>query len=309
VCPEFFCEKRIHFSGFVNTMKYLVVKGCLGFGDRLESLKMSVAYALKYNLQIYVDWRDPLWSHGSTDFYTYFKLVNMPVLKSLDEIPEDATYHPPYWKGNLHEHLSFEFLQKHLDDKLDLGVLKEPYNADVIVQSCVGTRALYPDSKFFGDVFRVVDERILNKVRYHASQKPLAQSWGVHIRGTDRARNFLRRMNNIQSIVLGFTTMGGMNKNDIIAVSDDKEQLEIWKRYYPRSYVVSEQSLKYATFQGNHQISKEQLQVSKDEMNVDSLVDFFVLASCERIFSTMRDSRFFQEARRLHPYVHVILSK
>jgi len=290
-------------------MKYLVVKGCLGFGDRLESLKMAVAYALHYNLQIYVDWRDPMWSHGSTDFYTYFKLVNMPVLNSLEDIPADATYHPPYWKGNLHEHLTHEFLLKRTDDKLDLGVLKDPYDADVVVFSSIGHRTLYIDSSFFANVFRVVDSRILNKVAYHASQKQLSKSWGVHIRGTDRARRLSRRLTSIQSIVLGFTTMGGMNQNSIVAVSDDKEQLEIWKRYYPQSYIVSEHSVKYSTLEGNHHISKDNLQVTKDEMNVDSLVDFFVLTKCERIFSTVKDSRFFQEARRLHPHVDIILSR
>jgi hypothetical protein len=290
-------------------MKYLIVKGCLGFGDRLESLKMAVAYALHYNLQIYVDWRDPLWSHGSTDFYTYFKLVNMPVLNSLDDIPADATYHPPYWKGNLDEHITHDFMLKHKEDKLDLGVLKDPYDADVVVFSCIGHRTLYNNSKFFTDVFRVIDSRILNKVRYHESQKPLSKSWGVHIRGTDRARRLSRRLTSIQSIVLGFTTMGGMSQNNIVAVSDDKEQLEIWKRYYPQSYVVSEHSVKHNSLEGNHHISKENLQVTKDDMTVDLLVDFFVLAKCERIFSTVKDSRFFQEARRLHPYVDVILSR
>jgi len=49
-------------------MKYLIVKGWLGFGDRIESLKMAVAYAIKHNLQIYVDWRDSMWSHGTEDF-------------------------------------------------------------------------------------------------------------------------------------------------------------------------------------------------------------------------------------------------
>jgi hypothetical protein len=290
-------------------MKYLVVKGCLGFGDRLESLKMAVAYALQYNLQIYVDWRDPFWSHGSNDFYTYFKLVNMPVLNSLEDIPADATYHPPYWKGNLHEHLTGDFISAHKDDNLNLGVLKDPYNADVIVFSSITHRTLYANSSFFANVFRVVDNRILNKVAYHASQRQLSKSWGVHIRGTDRATRFGRRLTSIQSIVLGFTTMGGMNQNSIVAVSDDKEQLEIWRRYYPQSYIVSEHSVKYTTLEGNHNISKDNLQVTKDEMNVDSLVDFFVLAKCERIFSTVKDSRFFQEARRLHPHVDTILSK
>jgi hypothetical protein len=290
-------------------MKYLIVKGALGFGDRLESLKMAVAYALHYNLQIYVDWRDPLWSHGSIDFYTYFKLINMPVLNSLEDIPGDATYYPPYWKGNLEKHVTHDFMLEHKDDKLDLGVLKDPYNADVVVFSSIGVRTLYIDSGFFANVFRVVDTRILNKINYHASHKQLSKSWGVHIRGTDRARRLSRRLTTIQSIVLGFTTMGGMNQTNIVAVSDDKEQLEIWKRYYPQSYIVSEHSVRYASLEGNHNISRDNLQFTKDEMNVDSLVDFFVLAKCERIFSTVKDSRFFQEARRLHPYVDIILSK
>lgn len=290
-------------------MKYLIVKGFLGFGDRLESLKMAVAYAIHYNLQIYVDWRDPMWSHGDVDFYTYFKLVNMPTLNSLKDIPADATYHPAYWKGNLDQHVTFDFLQARKDDKLDLGVLKDSYDADVIVFSSIGYRSLYPESSFFANVFRVSDPRILNKVQYHASQKPLDKSWGVHIRGTDRVKKFGRRLTSIQSIVLGFTTMGGMNQQNIIAVSDDKEQIQIWKNYYPHSYVVSEQSLKYSTLEGNHHISKDRLQVSKDEMNVDLIVDFLVLSKCERIFTTVKDSRFFKEAQRLHPFIDTILSK
>lgn len=289
-------------------MKYLVVKGALGFGDRVESLKMAVAYALHYKLQIYVDWRDPVWSHGDNDFYTYFKLVNMPVLESLANIPTDATYYPPYWKGNLDKHITNEFLSEHQNDKLDLGVLKEPYDADVVVFSSIGYRTLYADSSFFANVFRVVDPRILNKIRYHSSQKLLSQSWGVHIRGTDRVQRFGRRLTSIQSIVLGFTTMGGMNQQNIVAVSDDKEQIEIWKRYYPHSYIVSEQSLKYSTLEGNHHISKENLHTTKDQMNVDLLIDFFVLASCQRIFSTVKDSRFYKEAIRLHPFIDTILN-
>ena len=223
-------------------MKYLIVKGFLGFGDRLESLKMAVAYALKHNLQIYVDWRDPMWSHGENDFYTYFKLVNIPVLNSLNDIPADATYHPPYWKGRLDEHITFDFLSKRGEDKLDLGLLTDSYNADVVVFSCIGYRTLYPDSRFFADVFRIIDPRILNKIQYHASRKPLARSWGVHIRGTDRAKRFGRRIYNIQSIVLGFTSRGGLNVEHIVAVSDDREQLQFWKNYYPQTYVVSEES-------------------------------------------------------------------
>ena len=289
-------------------MKYLIVKGFLGFGDRLESLKMAVRYAIDNNLQIYVDWRDSTWSHGSEDFYTYFKLVNMPVLNSLSDIPHDATYYPPYWKGNLDKHLTFDFIREHIDDKLDIGLLNKPYDQDVVVMSSYGVRYLYPNSTFFGNVFRVVDERILSKIRYHASRKPLSQSWGIHIRGTDRAKGPNRRNISIQSIVTHFTTMGGMNQQNMVVTSDDAEQLSVWKRYYPNSYVVSEVSLDNSGLAGNHNLSKDKINTSKDDMNVDLLVDFFVLSSCERLFSTFKDSRFAHEAIRLHPYVNQILN-
>ena len=286
-------------------MKYLIVKGWLGFGDRLESLKMAVSYALKYNLQIYVDWRDPMWSHGTEDFYTYFKLVNMPTLNSLSDIPDDATYYPAFWKGHLDEHITIDFIQKHQNDRIDLGQLHNAYDADVVVFSSCGTRTLYSDSTFFANVFRVVDPRIVTRVREHFHAYPVGDSWGIHIRGTDRLRPH-KRMVSVQSIVGKVTGMGGLNKSHMVVVSDDKENAEIWKRFYPQSYLVS----RFVTdsHKGVHNLNKNELSVSKDQLNVDMLIDFFVLAKCQLIFSTVKDSRYAQEARRLSPFVERILS-
>jgi len=286
-------------------MKYLIVKGWLGFGDRLESLKMAVAYALQYNLQIYVDWRDPMWSHGSEDFYTYFKLVNIPLLNSLNDLPEDATYYPSYWKGNLDNHITGDFLKEHTADNLNLNILDKSFDADVIVYSCIGGRTLYPDSTFFGNVFRVVDPRILSKVKQHYQAYPVSNSWGIHIRGTDRLKDG-RRMLSVQSIVSNVTTMGGLNKPHMVVVSDDQENAKIWKNFYPSSYVVS--NFKVESNKGVHNLTKDELRTSKDQLNVDMLIDFFVITKCERVFSTVKDSRFAQEARRLHSVVDKILS-
>ena len=284
-------------------MKYLIVKGYLGFGDRLESLKMCVAYAQKHNLQIYVDWRDPMWSHGTEDFYTYFNLL-MSSFK-LEDIPEDATYYPAYWKGHLDEHVTYDFLTAHKDDNLTLNILNKPFDADVLVYACNGNRMLYPDSSFFGNVFRVVDQRILTRVRQHSQAYPLQTSWGIHIRGTDRLRSH-KRMVSVQSIVGQVTCNGGMNKSHMVIVSDDKENAQIWKNFYPQSYLVS--SFVTDSIKGNHNLSKGDLGVSKDQLNVDMLVDFFVLSKCERVFTTVKDSRYAQEAIRLHPVVNNILS-
>jgi hypothetical protein len=289
-------------------MKYLVVKGWLGFGDRLETLKMAVKYALDHNLQIYVDWNDEMWSHGTENFYTYFNIVNMPTLKSLDDIPANATIYPEYWKNHIKEPLTIDIINKKIEIGLDLGALSKEYDADVVVISSIGYRMLYPDSAFFANVFRVVDPRILTKIKQRRSRYPIEQSWGIHIRGTDRLRPNKRSIS-VQSIVSLITCHGGLNGPKMTVVSDDKENVEIWKRYYPDSFLVSELSLQQDSTAGNHNLTKEKLKFTKDEMNVDALTDFFTLALTQRIYTTCKDSRFTQEARRLHPWIKTIIGE
>ncbi len=287
-------------------MKYLIVKAWLGFGDRLESLKMAVAFAKNYNLSIYVDWSDEMWSHGDENFYTYFKL-NMPTF-SISDIPEDATVFPPYWKGRLTEKLTSDCLKTSKEKGLDIGLLNKDFGADVIVFSSIGIRTLYPDSRFFAEVFRVIDRRILTKVMERIRKYPVKESWGIHIRGTDRLRPH-KRVLSVQSLVSLVINNGAMNGPKMTVVSDDKENALIWKRYFPESYLVSELSIQQSSLAGNHNLTKQSLSASKDEMNVDMLSDFFTLTSCSRVFSTCKDSRFAQEARRLGPFVNMILGQ
>lgn len=287
-------------------MKYLVVKGWLGFGDRMESLQMAVKFALDHKLQIYVDWRDSMWSHGDCDFYTYFKLINIPVLNSINDIPADATVFPAFWKDKLNEPITSEIMSTIKPEDRNIDFLTDIYSADVIV-STVGYRTIYNDLSFFSDVFRVVDRRILTKLNQRKQKLPLAQAWGIHIRGTDRINSKNRDMC-IQSMASKVTNMGGLNGVKMIGVSDDKECLAVWKRFYPNTFVASELSLTQSSSKGNHNLHKDDLTVTKDEMNVDMLVDFFTLASCSRIFSTFKTGRFFREAEKLSSYVSKLFS-
>jgi hypothetical protein len=286
-------------------MKYLVVKGWLGFGDRMESLQMAVDFALKFNLQIYVDWRDSMWTHGDEDFYTYFKLVNIPVLNSLSDIPEDASVYPTFWKGKLNQQLSNEFFNEHIKEEMHIGQLTKEYPADVIV-STLNNRTIYNDLTFFANVFRVIDPNVRSKLNERKQKLPLANAWGIHIRGTDRTSSRNRDLS-IQAIASNVAMHGGLNGVKMIAVSDDKECLAVWKRFYPNTIVASELSISQSSLKGNHNLTKDSLSVSKYEMNVDMLTDFFTLASCSQIFSTFKSGRFFQEARRLSPHINKIL--
>jgi len=287
-------------------MKYLIVKAWLGFGDRLESLKMAVKYAIKYNLQIYVDWTDAIWSHGDESFYKYFDLVNMPTLKSIDDIPADATVYPEYWVGKLKEPFTFDLLNKRTEYNLDLGILNKEYPYDVIVFSSIGNRELYPDSEFFGKVFRVIHPKILKEVKERQIKYKLSSTVGIHIRGTDRVKNQYKREMSIQYLALHSITFGSLSGKQMVCVSDDKQSFEIWKRFHPQTILFSNESLKQSSTKGNHNTPAEELKTSKDDMNIEMLIDFFTLASCERVLSTYRDSRFYRESTRLHPYINMI---
>jgi hypothetical protein len=284
-------------------MKYLIVKGALGFGDRLQTLKMCVKFALEKGLQIYVDWADPVWSHSGETFYTYFDLVNIPKLNSIDDIPEDATVHPPYWKGQLKKTLT--------PDMYKIEELKTNYipvvDTDVLVISSLGMRWVYNDSAFFANVFRVVDDRIISKVHQRQKIYNLKDKLGVHLRGTDRASK-IDKSKRMYGINIRLMSMGLLNGLKCVALSDDPEYIAIWKTKY-KDYPVLTEVGNLGGNGGVHNKSKEDLAISKDTLNVDLLVDFFTLASCKGILSTSKDSRFAQEAMRLNKFTDRILSR
>jgi len=290
-------------------MKYLIIKGWLGFGDRLESLKMGIKYALDHNLKVYVDWTDSMWSHGDESFYTYFKLVNIPQIQSLDEIPEDSTVYPLFWKDNLKRPFDGSLYSESKKLGLDIATMPKTYEADVVVLSNCGNRSLFLDNSFFANVFRVTDSRILTRVQQRFVQYNLPSMIGIHIRGTDKFKNSSKRILGVQYAAVNSVMEGALNGKPIIVVSDDKESMKIWKNFFPQSILLSELSLQQTSIKGNHNLSKEELKVSKDDLNVDLLVDFFTLAYTSRIVATNRDSRFSQEARRLHGVVHTLLGQ
>jgi hypothetical protein len=232
----------------------------------------------------------------------------MPVLKSIDEIPDDATVYPAFWKGQLNETLTKDMIDNQKETGINLGVLDKSYNADVIVYSTIGNRIHYGDYSFFANVFRIIDPRIVNEVKARQSRYDLAHTIGIHIRGTDRIRSQQKRELSIQYMAIRAVTYGGFSGKSMISVSDDKNSEDIWKRFFPQTKSLSDLSLKVSNQKGNHYISSSELVISKDFLNVDMLVDLFTLASCERIMTTYKDSRFAAVAIRLHPHIHTIMS-
>jgi len=288
-------------------MKYIIVKGWLGFGDRLQCLKMCVKFALEHNRVIYVDWTDSIWSHGSETFYTYFDLVNIPTIKSISEIPEDLEVFPSFWKGKLDMPISSQLLTE--IDKIrinDTGYLTTDTYPDVLVYPCIAWRYIYNDSAFFANVFRVTDTTILQKVRQRQSTHQLSKKIGIHLRGTDRASN-INKYSRMCGLNIRMMSAGMMGGAQFIAVSDDPEYCRVWKAKYSKFPLFTEVG-NLGGNEGVHNKSKDAMIIPKHVLNVDSLVDFFTLASCSYVISTSKDSRFAHEAMKLHIYISQIMS-
>lgn len=272
-------------------MKYLIVKGWMGFGDRLQCLKMCVEYALKYNLVIYVDWTDSIFSHGSESFYSYFDL-KMPKFE-LKDLDPNLTVFPACWKDKLDKPITQDFLNTN-PPNINIGNLTKVYDEDILVYSCIGYRQLYNNSKFFTDVFRVIHPNLLNRIY---SRIPLNTKIGVHLRGTDRLQN-QSKSHRFRGIRLRMLSLGLNSGQDFIAVTDDEEFSGLWKNNFYFPLLTTHM---FSGNQGNHY--KTDLSISKDTLNIDMLTDFFTLALCKDVLSSSKDSRFAQEAQRLHPSI------
>lgn len=272
-------------------MKYLLVKAWMGFGDRLQGLKMCVKYAQDSGRAIFIDWSDSIWSHSKESFYTYFNL-NLPTFR-LENLNSSLSVYPQYWKDKLNTTLTLDLLNS---GTADYGDFQKFYDEDIVVFCCVGNRLIYSDSKFFTNVFRVIHPEILRKVRERQQRYNLSTKIAVHLRGTDRADK-INKLNRFRGIRIRMSSLGLLSGQEFIAVSDDEEFSSLWRKNFKFPLLTE---LIPGGSQGNHQISQTSLQVTKNDLNIDMLVDFFTLASCKGILSTSKDSRFAQEAERLH---------
>ena len=68
-------------------MKYLILKGCAGLGNRLLSLMKAIQYCNKTNRKLFVDWDDGMFADkGKNAFFSFFELKNVSYTQNKQEI-------------------------------------------------------------------------------------------------------------------------------------------------------------------------------------------------------------------------------
>ena len=80
-------------------MKYLLIKGAAGLGNRILAAATGFLYAELADRRALVDWGDPNYSDDGTDvFHRYFDSHSVG---AMDELPATASVAPRMWRGRL----------------------------------------------------------------------------------------------------------------------------------------------------------------------------------------------------------------
>jgi hypothetical protein len=276
-------------------MKFLLIKALLGFGDRLEALAMYIRFAQKNNIKLRVDWSDHVWGDS---FYNYFS-INVPSFE-MEELTEEMTVYPAYWKDRLDQQLTQEIYNANPD--LELGELTK-YDADIIVVTSSGYRTLYLNYRFMG--LKVIHPKIVDTVKQRQQLFNLKDKWCIHLRGTDRFKTKELRERRFQELYIKLVHKGLLNHGSgCVVLTDDPEYAKLWSSR-DKSPILSK--LHNSERKGLHLSNPEDLGTTKEELNIELLIDLFTMASCKQIFSTSQDSRFCHMAQRLKPFLKTII--
>ena len=266
----------------------------MGFGDRLECLAMCIEFAQKNNMKLRVDWSDSIWGDS---FYNYFS-IGVPSFE-MEELTGLSVY-PAYWKDRLNEPLTEEIVNT--KPELELQVLTK-YDADVVVAICTGNRMFYTDYEFMG--LKVIHPRIVDTIQERRRLFNLKDKWGIHLRGTDRFKTKEFRERRFQQLYIKLVHRGLLSNGvGCVVLTDDPEYAKLWSSR-DKSPILSK--LLDTESKGIHYSNPEDLGTTKEELNIQLLIDFFTLACCKQIFSTTMDSRFANMARHLKPYINTII--
>jgi hypothetical protein len=282
-------------------MKYIIQKGYRGFGDRLTHLIFCVKIALETNRKIYVDWNDHYWNHNGENFSTYFELLNIGI--NDNTILQGLSVSPSFWKNKLDVSLSRSNYKeaKKFNSLRPFSTIIKKYPTEDVLVAVNHFHKIYTDMSFFFKIFRVKDRRIIDRVTELQKLHNLKDCVGIHLRGTDRKSSTKQNNKNILENI----TRKIKPQDKLVCFTDDVQLFNDFNKIFPRAILITNIVLDQPV--ASHTVLPQNLKHSKDEMNVDLLIDFFALASCKKQYSTFNESTFYQMSEKIHPYVDTVL--
>ena len=271
----------------MSVPQYVVMKAYEGLGDRLEVLSHCIEYCKIHNASLCVDWRDPVWLLGYSDF---FEIVGISLV-SLEEIgvriDSGATISPPAWtKDQIMNPLTTDLLKEQYIGLFMNGNLNVKTEGDILVTNGRGIR-IYKSS--------IILEHVIFK-----QTCPIKKPYQVvHLRGTDRFKEGSQ-----YEIFKRFMTLH--SRSNVYLISDSKDLVDKWTAWYPAIKLVrsspSALKLPTQTKKGSHMFSESELEevgLTKRDILEETILDFIILMNAEESVG-LHESYFHRIARSLN---------
>ena len=301
----------------MSQLKFVILRGAAGWGDRLQCLLQAIGYAKKTKRYLVVDWRDNEWSHDqkiSADYYFKFMGVKTFELQSFlhyyAAIKDGASVVKKIWKpyiedGTIDLYKKAFYLdeeQKIIQRICDYEI--EDFDEDIVVYSGVGFRGFaYSDFQHIHPAPWVID-----RIRLSGLSDFLGSSDYnvVHLRGGSKtwaggdgsgAKEYVDKVNqqfptlekyldHLWQAYQEILNKTAPKEANLFLLSDSPWLAEQWfERFQVGTYI----SIAYSgpmISSGIHRASEDVLQkhgVSKIDLNFEMLRDFAIMCNAKNI--------------------------
>jgi len=272
------------------------MKSRAGFADRLRCLSHCVLYCVKHNALLCIDWKDDTWGMEFEELFDFFgpTISKKEVWK---KVKDGAEVYPPCWTLK-------EIVLPLAEDALDanhIGLTDASYTdlffklpGDVIMTNGLGTFRY--NIEYISNYMRVkpdVVKEILPKLEVLKNPSIM-----IHLRGTDRTKNdaYDKMEREFRSYVKHIPDV------PVYVISDSPDLVLEWFKLFPKCKLFRPDASVFKmnpNVHGSHTYSERELKrlgITKRQYNIETLIDFFALASAMGAFGR-KESYYFETAR------------
>ena len=301
----------------MSKLKFVVLRGAAGWGDRLQCLLQAIGYAKKTKRYLVVDWRDSEWSHDqkiSADYYFNFiglkTFETQSFLQYYASVKDEVSVVNKIWKPYIEDpvidlykkafYLDEE--QKIIQRVCDYEI--EDFEEDIVVYSGVGFRAFaYSDFQYIHPAPWIIDRIRLSGLDSLLGSCPYNI---VHLRGGSKtwaggdgsgAKEYMDKVNQqfptldsyleyLWATYQKINEKADQKNSNLFLLSDSPWLAEQWVQKFQAGTYISIAYNGPMTSSGIHRASGEILEkhgISKIDLNFEMLRDFAIMCNAQNI--------------------------
>lgn len=290
-------------------LRFAVLKGVCGFGDRLQCLLHAIHYAKSTDRFLVIDWRDDVWTHDDkkhAEFYFSFEGLKTfhidDFITYFEEHRNQLTVHPVDWKSKLTQTPFRHFLYKKIfkvsdgsDPIWEIAKFNlQDFSEDIVVLSGTGERSFS-----YSDFNHIKPQRWLENELIHEMNK-LELNYReydvVHLRGGDKSwqggehpigdkhKEYESRWPNqnayldeVFDVYRKRISESSQQPLPVLILTDSSALGSAWIERFGIGRMLNDTFNTENGRSGTHELSSERLKnagVSKERLNVEMLRDF-----------------------------------